>query len=102
MIEFEMTNQISIKLLQLNVSMENSLFRQNKFPVPCRTGNILQSTVIVAQMGAGTRWKGSKLPEMSKNPCYFPCSQFPTGLWPDLQGTKLLLLCGRVGGTKGR
>src|SRR5258708_4827218 len=29
-------------------------------------------------------------------------SQFPTGLWPDLQGTKLLLLCGRVGGTKGR
>src|SRR5215831_2507827 len=33
-------------------------------------------------------------------PCYFPCSQFATGLWPDLQGTKLLLLCD--GGTKGR
>jgi hypothetical protein len=34
--------------------------------------------------------------------CYLPCSQFATGLWPNLQGTKLLLLCGRVGGTKGR
>jgi hypothetical protein len=30
------------------------------------------------------------------------CSQFATGLGPDLQGTKLVLLCGRVGGTKGR
>src|SRR5258708_29835252 len=41
-------------------------------------------------------------PHSPPSPALAVCSQFPTGLWPDLQGTKLLLLCGRGGGTKGR
>jgi len=84
--------------------------RRTPAPARSRGGRRRAVTTERATGGEPAAREGGRIPRensrsaetFGKNPCYFPCSQFPTGLWPDLQGTKLLLLCGRVGGTKGR
>jgi hypothetical protein len=60
---------------------EIHLFRQNKLPVPCRTGNRPQRLGIAVKIGAGTRQKEAKWSEISKIPCYFPCSLGIRGVW---------------------
>jgi hypothetical protein len=59
---------------EIPVSLVNSLFLANQFPVHCRTGNLAQGTGIAAQMDPGTGWKASKWREISKSPCQIPWS----------------------------
>jgi hypothetical protein len=86
--EFEGESKSISKRCNSLFQRRNSLFLQNTFPVPCRTGNHLQQAGIAAQIGVRTRWKVSKVPETSKFPVTFPVLSSPPGL-PDLQGMKV-------------
>src|SRR5262249_47315034 len=54
---------------------KSSLFRAERFAVPCRSGNPSQNLGIAPQKHLSARPKGPKWPEVSKIPCYLPCYQ---------------------------
>jgi hypothetical protein len=91
--------KIGIKALQFSVLAGKFPVPASKFPVPCRTGNRSQVAETAAQINTRTRRKPPKGAKISKIPFIFPVLSSPPGL-PDLQGTKLLLLCGRFVGTE--
>ena len=52
-----------------------SLFRRQRFPVPCRAGNLRQRIGVAAQIDARSARKAAKRPEFSKFPVIFPVSR---------------------------
>jgi hypothetical protein len=53
----------------------NSLFGESNSLFRAEQGNYPQRIGIAAQMDARTQWKAPKWSEISKIPCYFPCSE---------------------------